>query len=162
MLRPLLNRPDVLVIDVETTGLGERAEVIAIAVIDTTGRVLLNTVSLPQGRIPTKASDVHGMTRARLRSMGARPWPEVHAELRPLLLGAHIALAWNAEYDCRLLEQTAGRHELTLPPVVWRCVMQTEATTRDGPDGDRAPWVKLTEAATRLRVRVPATDVHDG
>ena len=93
MLRPLLNRPDVLVIDVETTGLGERAEVIAIAVIDTTGRVLLNTVSLPQGRIPTKASDVHGMTRARLRSMGARPWPEVHAELRPLLFGAHVALA---------------------------------------------------------------------
>ena len=161
VLRPLLNRHDVLVIDLETTGFGERAEAIAIAVIDTTGRVLLDTVSLPQGRIPTKASDVHGLTRARLRSMGARPWPEVHAELRPLLLGAHIALAWNAEYDCRLLEQTAGRHELTLPPVVWRCVMQTEATTRDGPDGDRAPWVKLTEAATRLRVRVPATDVHD-
>ena len=32
--------------------------------------------------------------------------------------------------------------------------MQAEATTRDGPDGDRAPWMKLTEAATRLRVPV--------
>ena len=51
----------------------------------------------------------------------------------------------------RLLEQTAERHGLT-PPVAWRCAMQAEATTRDGPDGDRAPWMKLTEAATRLRV----------
>ena len=159
VLRPLLDRPDVLVIDVETTGFGERAEVLAVAVIDTTGRVLLDTVSLPQGRIPTEASDVHGLTRARLRSMGARPWPPVHAELRPLLFGAHVALAWNAEYDRCLLEQTAERHGLTLPPVAWRCAMQAEATTRDGPDGDRAPWMKLTEAATRLRV--PVTGAHN-
>ena len=75
VLRLLLNRPDVLVIDVETTGLGERAEVLAVAVIDTTGRVLLDTVSLPQGQIPRGASDVNGLTRAKLRSMGARPWP---------------------------------------------------------------------------------------
>ena len=37
--------------------------------------------------------------------------------------------------------------------------MQAEATTRDGPDGDRAPWMKLTEAATRLRV--PVTGAHN-
>ena len=68
-----LNRTDVLVVDVETTGFGDRAEVLAVAVIDTTGRVLLDTVSMPQGRIPTDASNVHGLTRPRLRSMGARP-----------------------------------------------------------------------------------------
>ena len=94
-LRPLLNRPDVLVVDVETTGLGDRAEVLAVAVIDTTGRVLLDTVSMPQGRIPTEASDVHGLTRPRLRSMGARPWPEVHGELVELLRGAKIVIAWS-------------------------------------------------------------------
>ena len=60
--------------------------------------------------------------------------------------------------DRRLLEQTAERHGLT-PPVAWRCAMQAEATTRDGPDGDRAPWMKLTEAATRLRV--PVTGAHN-
>ena len=159
MLRPLLNRPDVLVIDVETTGFGDRAEVLAVAVIDTTGRLLLDTVSLPQGPIPRAASEVHGLTRAKLRSMGARSWPAVHAELRPLLFGARVALAWNAEYDRRLLNQTAKRHALILPPVAWRCAMQAEATTRDGPDGERAPWMKLTEAATRLRV--PVTGAHN-
>ena len=51
-----------LVVDVETTGFGDRAEVLAVAAVDTTGRVLLNTVSMPQGRIPTAASNVHGLT----------------------------------------------------------------------------------------------------
>ena len=77
-LRPLLNRPDVLVVDVETTGFGDRAEVLGVALVDTAGRVRLDTVSMPQGRIPADASNVHGLTRVRLRSMGARPWPEVH------------------------------------------------------------------------------------
>ena len=72
-LRPLLNRIDVLVVDVETTGLGDRAEVLAIAVIDTTGRVLLDTVSMPQGRIPTEASNVHGLTRPPPAQHGSPP-----------------------------------------------------------------------------------------
>ena len=144
-----------LVIDVETTGLGERAEVLAVAVVDTTGRVLLDTVSLPEGPIPRAASDIHGLTRARLRTMEARPWPAVHAELWPLLFGADTALAWNAEYDRRLLNQTAKRHGLTLPPMVWRCAMQAEATTRDGSDEVRAPYAKLADVARRLRVAVP-------
>ena len=147
-LRTLLNRPDVLVVDVETTGFGDRAEVLAVAAIDTTGRVLLDTVSLPQGRIPTEASNVHGLTRPRLRSMGARPWPEVHRELAELLRGASVVLAWNVEYDRRLLDQTAKRHGLTLPARSWRCAMEAETTTR-GPD---APYAKLADVARRLGV----------
>lgn len=111
-LRPLLNRPDVLVIDVETTGLGDRAEVLSVAAVDTTGRVLLDAVCLPQGCIPAEASDLHGLTRARLRARGARSWPEVHPEVATLLLRACAVLAWNAEFDRRLLEQTAERHGL--------------------------------------------------
>ena len=147
-LRPLLNRPDVLVVDVETTGFGDRAEVLAVAAIDTTGRVRLDTVSMPQGRIPTEASNVHGLTRARLRSMDARPWPEVHRELAQLLSGASVVVAWNVEYDRRLLHQTAKRHGLTLPVRTWRCAMEAETTTR----GPAAPYAKLADVARRLGV----------
>ena len=147
-LRSLLDRSDVLVVDVETTGFGRRAEVLAVAVIDTTGRVLLDTVSLPQGRIPSDASDVHGFTRARLRSMGARPWPAVYAEVAVLLRGAAMMIAWNVDFDRSLLEQTSERHGLILPAVPWRCAMNAEADTR----GAGAPWIKLTEAAERLHV----------
>ena len=146
--RPLLNRPDVLVVDVETTGFGDRAEVLAVAVVDTTGRVRLDTVSMPQGRIPTDASNVHGLTRARLRSMGARPWPEVRRKLEKLLGDASVLVAWNVEFDRRLLHQTAKRHDLTLPVRPWHCAMEAETTTR-GPD---APYAKLSDTARRLGV----------
>ena len=43
----LLNRHDVLIVDTETTGLDERAEVIDVAVIDTTGAVRFDAVSMP-------------------------------------------------------------------------------------------------------------------
>lgn len=153
-LGELLDRKDVFVIDTETTGLGRRSEVLEVAVIDTMGRVLLNTVSLPQGPIPRDASDVHGLTRARLRTMGARPWPAVHAELALLLKDALSVIAWNAEFDRSMLEQTAERHGLILPAVLWRCAMQAEADTH-GPD---TAWSNLEDAAEYWGV--PASDGH--
>ena len=154
----LLDRSDVLVVDVETTGFGKRAEVLAVAVIDTTGRVLLDTVSLPQGPIPRDASAVHGLTRDRLRSMGARPWPEVHADVAALVGAAAAVLAWNADYDRRLLAQTAERHGLTLPAATWRCAMKAEALTR-GTSGEHAQFAKLGAAAARLNV--PELKAHN-
>ena len=153
-LAQLLDRHDVLVIDVETTGLGARAEVLAVAAVDTTGRLLIDTVSLPHGPIPRAASDVHGLTRARLRAMGARAWPEVHAELSPLLEGAALVIAWNAEFDRGMLEQTSERNGLILPVVPWRCAMNAEANSR----GNDASWITLIDAAERLSVPVP--DAH--
>ena len=147
VLRRLLDRRDVLVIDVETTGLDARAEVLAVAVIDTTGRALLDAVSWPQGQIPSDASAVHGLTRARLRSMGARPWPEVHVEVADLLRHAAAVIAWNADYDRRLLHQTAERYGLRLPSMLWCCAMEAEATTRSTV-GDRAAWIKRPARCT--------------
>ena len=115
--RALLDRPDVVIVDTETTGLGDRAEVIEVAVLDTTGAVRFEALSLPQGRIPRDASDIHGLTRAILKAEGARPWPDVHSKLAAVLDGAAVVLAWNAEFDARLLVQTASRHGLTFPKV---------------------------------------------
>ena len=58
----MLNRTDVLILDTETTGLGLEAEIIEIAVIDTAGAVLVDTVSLPQDDVPKAASGIHGLT----------------------------------------------------------------------------------------------------
>ena len=109
-LRPLLDRPDVLVIGVQGTGARSHPEAVAVAVIDTTGRVLLDTVSLPQEPILARASQMHGLTRARLRKMAARPWPDVHAEVEKLLRGAPVVVAWDGETARSLLEKTAARH----------------------------------------------------
>ena len=45
---------------------------------------------------------------------GARFWPEVHADLAPFLSVASVVLAWNAEFDRRMLFQTARRHRLKI------------------------------------------------
>ena len=156
---PWLDRPDVLILDTETTGLGERAEVIEVAAIDTTGAVRYEAMSLPVGRISAGAARVNGLTRRKLKAGGARPWPEVHAELASLFRSAAAVLAWNADFDRRLLSQTAKRHGLTQPRVMWIDAMRESGggslaaaakAARVRPDGPahRA----LTDARTVLAV----------
>jgi len=119
----LLDRADVLIIDTETMGLGERAEVIEVAVLDTTGAVRFEALSMPVGRISTEAAAIHGLTRRRLKAEGARPWPEVHGELSPVLSGANVVIAWNAAFDRRMLDQTAARHGLGFGKLRFRDAM---------------------------------------
>ena len=127
-LRPLLDRHDVLVIEVRDTGARSHPEALAVAVIDTTGRVLLDTVSLPQGPILPQASQMHGLTRARLRKMNARPWPEVHAEVEELLRPAPVVVAWDGEKVRSLLAKTAARHYLDLPTASWHSARRLDSS----------------------------------
>ena len=147
-VRALLDSPDAVVLDVETTGFGLDAEVLSVAVIDTDGKVLLHRHSLPVSRIPRLVSDMHGLTRERLRELGASPWRNVHATLEPILAAAHSVIAWNAPYDKRLVKQTSERHSLALPDRPWMCAMKAAA---DGL-GESTRKVKLSAAAARLRV----------
>ena len=105
----LLNRPDVLILDTETTGTSNRSEVVDIALIDTCGHVVYEGLVLPQGSISRDASDVHGLTRQRLKSLGAKPWPEHHASFVTALPRSAVFLAYNIEFDIRLINQTAER-----------------------------------------------------
>ena len=149
----LLDRPDVLIIDTETTGLGERAEVIEVAALDTTGTLRFHALSLPEGPIPRDASRIHGLTRRNLKAEGARPWPEVHGELIPVLEGAAVLLAWNARFDGRLLEQTTDRHGLFLPELWLRDALEDYRELR----GEAQAKGRHTLAAVvrRERVKVP-------
>ena len=144
----LLDRPDVLVLDTETTGLGPEAEVIEIAVIDTTGAVLLDTLSLPQDHIPKAASDIHGLTYDRLKRTDAPPWPEVHDQLLTVLEGVSVVLGWNVSFDRRVLQQTAKRHGLRLHKLSWRDLLADYRAIR--PTGRH----RLGDAANREGVTV--------
>ena len=99
----LLERTDVLILDTETTGFADQSEVIDVAVLDTCGTVRFDRLSMPAGRIPTQATAVHGLTRADLRRQKAPAWPEVHDDLVRVLTAAKIVIAYNADFDSRLL-----------------------------------------------------------
>ena len=136
-----------VVLDTETTGIGKTAEIVEIAILDAdTGETLYNAQVMPQGRITPGASDVHGLTRSMLGQAGATAWPENHSEVCRLLSAADQVLTYNAEFDQRLLTQTAERYGLALPSLNWRCLMIAYA------DGRR--WFKLAEACKREGLRV--------
>jgi len=49
-----------VILDTETSGLDSRAEIVEIAVVDTDGRVLVNTLVKPSRPIPPDVSAIHG------------------------------------------------------------------------------------------------------
>ena len=73
-------------------------------------------------------------------------WPEVHREVAPVLVEAKAVLAWNADFDRRMLRQTGNRHGLRFrrpSPSAWRDLIPTYGKMRPG-GRDR-----LTDAVSR-------------
>ena len=73
--KSLLDRRDVLIIDTETTGIDDNAELVEISIINTTGATVYNELVMPQGHIPHAATRIHGLTREKLEGARALPWP---------------------------------------------------------------------------------------
>lgn len=130
--RDLFNRTDVLILDTETTGLGSRAEILEIAIIDTTGATRYSAPVMPQSRIHSEASAIHGFTRKRLKQMNAKSWPEHHEVVSDMLAQATVVLGWNMDFDWRLLEQTAKRYGLKMPVVVTADLLEAYREARPG------------------------------
>lgn len=95
---------DVLFIDTETTGLEYNDQVIELAVVDSSGQVLLDTRLKPTVAINPEALDVHEINAEALTN--APTWPDIAPRLRQLLEGRQV-VAFNNDFDSRLLQQTA-------------------------------------------------------
>lgn len=93
-----------LVLDTETTGLGNNAQIIELGIVDSAGTVVFESRLRPSVRISSDATDVHGISEADLA--GAPDWADVADQVESLLIGKPV-LIFNANYDCRLLRQTA-------------------------------------------------------
>lgn len=107
----LLAMPDLLILDTETTGLHGSAEIVQIALIDVAGRVLIDTLVKPTRPIPRDASAIHGITDDKVAF--APTFADVAPQLRELLSGATVVI-YNADFDVRLMEQSAQAHQLTI------------------------------------------------
>lgn len=125
-IHSLLDRKDVLILDTETTGL-KGAEIIEVAVIDTCGTVLLDTLIRPKTmKMNRFAQRVHGIALETL--LGQPSWPEVLPELQRLTDRATV-LAWNAPFDARMLQQTSEVWGLAHPRILFACAMRLYAKT---------------------------------
>ena len=106
----LVEQEGVLILDTETTGRGQRAEIIDIALIDTTGEERFQSLCKPEKPIPITAMRVHKITDRMVAD--ADTWPDIHKTVEKLFEQAEYVLAWNADFDERMLRQTAERYEL--------------------------------------------------
>lgn len=97
---------EIVVLDTETTGLGDHAKIVEIGIVDKKGDVLVDALVDPYMPIPPDATRVHGI---RDIDVVGKPyfsylWPSVYDAIR----NADLVLIYNADYDCRLIRQSIG------------------------------------------------------
>lgn len=116
-------------LDTETTGLESWDEIIEVGVVDSSGKVLLETLIKPQGPIPPDATRIHGISDREVRS--APTWRQIWPQLERILEGRHLAI-YNAEYDVRMMKQSHARYAMswTSPSMQTHCIMQLYARFR--------------------------------
>ena len=147
-----------LVLDTETTGLDQTAEIVQIGIVDAAGRVLVNQLVRPSGVISAEATAVHGLDAAALANAPA--WPDLFQEVEQLLAGRQV-LAYNAEFDENMLQQTCRRYSLPTPAIQgWVCVMELCAAhwAEIRGDGFRYQFLGAACAQQGIRQFGPAND----
>ena len=100
------------VLDTETTGLGPSDEIVQIAILDGTCAAVMHQLIKPTIPIPTVASTVHGIRDSDVEN--APSFKDIYIRLSALLAG-QVVIAYNMDFDWRMLQQTASRYRL--PPM---------------------------------------------
>lgn len=154
-----------LILDTETTGLGDDAEVVELALIDCAGAVLLDTLVRPSGPVPAEAAAIHGITDAMLAE--APTWSAIHARFCDLVEGRQVVI-YSREFDTRVITQTARRYglpapqgfDLVLDPGRIHCAMQAYAGFHGAWSAEKGQyrWQRLSAAAAQQGVTV--TNAH--
>ncbi len=157
-LLDVVNSNEFIVLDTETTGLDNRAEICQIAIIDHTGRALLDTLVKPTRGIPVDAQRIHGISSAMVTD--APSWMEVNEWVWDVSQNKTV-IVYNASYDFKLIAQS----ERACSPLAlsdWHTVKRVCAMlgyaefVGDWNDyrGNYA-WHRLTDAAFQIGYALP-------
>lgn len=121
--KAVLETPDrYVILDTETTGLDASDEVLQIGIIDPQGNVLLDQLIRPTRRtsVPAAATAVHGIT---IHALQDKPTFAEVADTLKMVVGGKAVVTYNAEFDRRLLAQTAAIAGVAIPHFQWECAM---------------------------------------
>ena len=137
----------VVFLDLETTGLGKSDEVVEIAIIDSDGNVLVNSLIRPQCRKRWPgAQQLHGIGPAHVAdapTLGA-----LEPSITAALSGAQVVI-YNADFDSRFLP------ELLQKAAIVHCCMKRYAKFKSDWNDyhNDYRWHKLTDAARQIGYR---------
>ena len=163
-IQPIFPQPPYIVLDTETTGLDGQAEIVQLTLVAHDGLVLFDQLLKPLRGIPQAASAVHGITPEKVADCPA--FSEVMAEVEQWfpLYGRRL-VAYNAEFDSRILSQ-AYRHLGIHPPfLTWFCAMLAYADhvgEWNAAKGNNR-WWKLEQACAREGIELTGAhnSLHD-
>jgi DNA polymerase III epsilon subunit-like protein len=151
--RLLVENPDTVVFDTETTGFDVLAEIVEISAISAkTGEVLLNTLVKPSKPISQEASQVNNITNEMVSD--ALPLSVIGNRLK-MVFGGKLWTAYNAPFDARLFYQSCQISGLKFAPAFYAVVdaMQIVSDVLQIPGKYGGfKWVKLGEAASIMQI----------
>ena len=155
----MIQRGNWVVLDTETTGL-QHAEVCQIAVVDSSGSVLLNTLVRPTRPIPADVTRIHGITNAHVAD--APMWSVIAPRLQEAIQGRDV-IVYNVEYDRNVLrwsDEASGRTDEWSKIATWWCAMKWYAEHRGVRNLKYGGymWHSLTNAM--LQQGLPVSDAH--
>ena len=148
-------------LDTETTGTGDHDEICEVAVIAPDGEVIIDELVKPTRPIPQSATDVHGISDADVED--APSMADLEPELEEVLLMGTPCCIYNADFDTRLLRQSATSGPLLDWPIHPRrvhCVMELASRWHgDWSDHHQSyTWITQGDAAIELEIDVDAID----
>jgi DNA polymerase-3 subunit epsilon len=149
-----------VILDVETTGMGELAEVIQVGLLTARGKVLLDALLRPANPIPRDVTLIHGISDADVAL--ATTFNELHSPLRDLLVGRTV-VAYNAAFEYTMLRQTCQRYSFTFSrwdEINWQCAMTKYAEFNGEWNAkyNKFQWVSLVDAC--LQLGIPIENAH--
>jgi len=148
-------------LDAESTGTGDYDEICEIAVIGPDGETIVDELVRPSRPIPQAATEVHGITDEDVEH--APTMRDLEPELEEVLLLDNPCCIYNADFDTRILRQSATSGPLLdwpIHPSRVHCVMELMARWHgDWSDVHQSyTWISQEDAACELEIDVDAID----
>ncbi len=105
--------PKQIVLDTETTGISNSAEILQFSIIDLYGNTVLNTYCKPvRHRIWPMAERVNHISPKMVEN--AKVLPELYETLRDILENADEIIGYNTKFDMRMIENNFARWGLRI------------------------------------------------
>ena len=143
-------------IDTETTGFEATDVVVEIAVLETDGTLIYESLVKPKKSIPAQASAIHGITDVTVA--WAPAWENVWPDVVDVVNG-RVAGFYNAEFDMRMMRQSCGLNGIPWenPFVDDFCVMELFARYYGDWDPRRSKfrWQNLASAGQFFHLPEP-------
>ncbi|MFK3708168.1 exonuclease domain-containing protein [Klebsiella sp. NPDC088457] len=148
---------DIVILDTETTGLGDDAEIVEISILDKKGNSLLDTLVKPKKSIPAAATKIHGINNKDVAD--APTWEQVYPQFRDVIKNK-VVVIYNSQYDNKIIKQVCAMSGVPNPRRKSECAMllYSDYINIINPKTGNTKWHKLTDAVAQCGI--PASNAH--